>query len=201
VNIPPYTGWNIDDIEFTGVAPQMLLVRLPAVATEGDGVLQGQVYVIDAPTNDLVVSLLSRDATEIRIPATVTIPAGQTNAIFDVTVQDDAILDGTQTINVLASAEGYATGRRAISVQDNESATLTVRAPLQAIEGQGVLTNAGVVTISVAPPNDISVPLFSSNVSDVIVPASVTIAAGQTSATFNVTLVDDFWIEDVRTAT
>src|SRR5438046_1645855 len=51
----------------------------------------------------LTVSLSSSDTTEVTVPASVVIPAGQTSATFPVNAIDDAIIDGTQTATITAS--------------------------------------------------------------------------------------------------
>src|SRR4051794_28132526 len=81
---------------------------LPASRTEGAGVLAGQgaVQVATAPGTNLLVSLSSSDVSEATVPGSVTILAGQTNAVFDVTIIDDALLDGSQNVTITASAAG-----------------------------------------------------------------------------------------------
>ncbi len=54
----------------------------------------------------IVVNLQSGDTTEATVPATVVIPAGQSQASFPITAVDDALLDGTQTVTITASAVG-----------------------------------------------------------------------------------------------
>ena len=54
-------------------------LTLPAMATEGDGVLAGQgtVSIASTQASDVVVSLASSNPSEVTVPATVTILAGQ----------------------------------------------------------------------------------------------------------------------------
>jgi hypothetical protein len=181
--------------------PMLLRLSLPSVATEGDGILVGQgfVTVFPAPDTDLVVSLASSDATEVTVPASVMIPAGQTSAVFDVTIVDDPILDGSQTATVTASESSYGTRNCSITVQDNETATLSVMLPASAVEGSGIVT--GLVTVSAVPYSDVAVSLIWSNYSRLTVPTDVTIPNGQTSVTFNVTVSDDTQINGSQVAT
>jgi uncharacterized delta-60 repeat protein len=77
-------------------------------------------------TNSLSVSLTSSDLSEVTVPASVTIPAGQTSVTFPVSAVDDSILDGNQSVTVTASATGHANGSRSLMVTDNEVAGFTV---------------------------------------------------------------------------
>ncbi|MCY2931161.1 MAG: hypothetical protein NTV86_17055 [Planctomycetota bacterium] len=174
---------------------------MPASATEGNGVLagQGMVTVWPAPTSNLRVTLASSDTTEVTVPATVTILAGQTSATFDLTVINDTYRAGSQIATISATAASYPTGLGTIAIHDNETATLTVTMPTSAGEGAGMLTGAGTVKVSAAPGSNVTVNLTSSDTSELMVPATVTILAGQTSATFDVTIVDDTVIDGTKT--
>jgi hypothetical protein len=68
---------------------------------------------------------------------------------------------------------------------------LTLGVPAGAVEGQGVLTGAGSVQLSKAETNDVVVTLVSENTNRVVVPAAVTVPAGELAAAFDVELVDD----------
>ncbi len=57
-------------------------------------------------TDPLVISLSSSDTSEATVPATVTIPANQASANFDIDAVDDAFADGTQTVTITADAFG-----------------------------------------------------------------------------------------------
>ncbi len=195
----PYDDWFVDDVELT--ASSTLTVNLPTDATEGDGIVQGTVVVDEAVVADLAVDLLSDDTSEATVPASVTILAGQISATFDVTIVNDSDLDGTQTVTISASAAGYGAGGDTIAVHDNEAGVLTVALPANATEGDGTLVDAGTVTVDQAPTNDVVVELSSDDTSEATVPATVTILSGQTSATFDITVVEDTEIDDTQIAT
>jgi oligosaccharide reducing-end xylanase len=179
-----------------------LQVVIPATATEGDGLLpgQGSVSVIPIPTNDVVVNLTSSDTSEVTVPSSVTYPAGQTNVVFDLTVMEDTALDGDQIATVSASASGYGIAQDAITVHDNDTAVLTVTLPATASEGDGTLVNAGIVSVATPVEADFLVHLASSDISELAVPATTVIHAGQTSGTFNLRIVDDEAIDGPQTA-
>jgi SdrD B-like domain/Right handed beta helix region len=76
----------------------------------------------------LTVTLTSSDLTEARVPATVTIPAGQaTSAPFPVDAVDDLLVDGTQTVIITATATSFAGGKATLLVTDNESPSAPAR--------------------------------------------------------------------------
>ncbi len=167
--------------------------------TEGVAPVSATVTATPAPTSDLTVTLTSGDTTEVTLPATVTILAGQTSANFNATIINDTLVDGTQTVNLTASASGYADGTVSLAVQDNETATLSVTAPATTIEGAGTIQ--GTVTLSVPAGKAVTVSLTSSDVTAVTVPATVVIPAGQTSANFPIGVVDDSKIDGTQNAT
>jgi hypothetical protein len=174
---------------------------MPSSATEGDPPTNGVVSVVPVPGTNLTVNLASTDTTEVTVPASVTILTGQSNTTFTLTIVDDAELDGSQTATVTASAPGYASGNASITVNDNETATLSIALPPAATEGDGVLANAGTVCVSAPVSTNVVVSLSSSDTTEIVVPSSVTISTGQTNATFNVTVVDDNQIDGPQNAT
>ncbi|MBI5384179.1 MAG: VCBS repeat-containing protein [Verrucomicrobia bacterium] len=95
-------------------------VSVPRSAQEGDGVLAnaGRVSIYYAQASDTVVTLTSTDTTELTVPASVTIPAGQTSAVFNVTIINDGVSDPAQVATVRASATGWSTGEGQTLVTD-----------------------------------------------------------------------------------
>jgi len=179
----------------------LLKLLMPDSATEGDGILTGQGTVsVAAPVaSDLVVDLVSSDVGELSVPATVTILAGNTNVFFDVTIIDDPVLDGSQGVTVTASAPACITERQAIPVHDNETTTLTVTLPASVTEGDGVLAGQGTVTLGAASGGDVLVSFTSSDPSAITANSTI-VAAGQASATFELTVIDDNLIDGTQTA-
>jgi subtilisin-like proprotein convertase family protein len=77
------------------------------------------------PDLALVVSLSSSDLTELKVPASVTIPAGQLSATFQIEAINDTDLDGTQAVIITATSTGYVNGTVNIDVLDHEPPILT----------------------------------------------------------------------------
>ena len=150
-------------------------------------------------SQELVVALASSDPTEAGVPATVTILANQASATFAITAVDDTLLDGTQTATIGAAAAGYVGGTRTIDVTDMETLTVTIDVAAFSENGGSAI---GTVTRS---NTDNSLPLVviltSNDTTEAGVPASVTIAANQSSATFAITARDDTLLDGTQTAT
>lgn len=191
-----YAGWYAWWGSTNAFFPQMQ-VSVPATATEGDGVLAGEGSVTINPTitSNLVVSLTSSNTNKVTVPASVVIPAGQSNAVFDLTIIDNTLLDGGQSVPITATAFSYGTAQAVITVRDNEMTTLSVSLPASAAKSAGTLTNAGTVSMAATAQADVTVNLISSDPSKLMVPSTVTIPNGQTSAVFSVTVPDNTLID------
>ena len=174
----------------------------PDSATEGDETLasQGELAISRNSREDLVIGLASDDETELTVPATVTVPAGGMLATFDLTVEDDTDFDVTQTVTVTPSAVGWTGESDTIDILDDE-AVLTVTLPANATEGDGVVTDGGTVVIPGTLSSDLVVELSSDDESELTVPADVTISAGETSASFDLTIQDDAEVDGTQTPT
>ncbi len=70
-------------------------------------------------TTDLVVNLSSSDTTEATVPSTITIPANQTSATFQVTAVNDSFPDGDKLVTITASATDATVATFDITVQDD----------------------------------------------------------------------------------
>ena len=71
---------------------------------------------------DLTVSLSSSDGSEVSMPASVTIPAGDDYASFQISTLNDSDSDGPQTVNLFAMASGFADASNTLQVLDVDSA-------------------------------------------------------------------------------
>ncbi len=60
------------------------------------------------------------------MPTSIVIPSGQTSISFPLSAVDDNLLDGTQSLELRASAAGYVSGTRAVEVRDAEQITLSL---------------------------------------------------------------------------
>ncbi len=168
-----------------------LTVELPATATEGDAPLSAVVRLAAPPEKDVKVNLTSSDASEATVPPQIIVPAHGTNGSFFVNIVDDALIDGTQTAIITAHVDNWTDGSSTLDIADNEPTNLTVFLPALVGEGEGTIDNAGAVSISGTLDHDLTVMLTSHDTSEVRVPASCTITAGEVFALFDLTVEDD----------
>ncbi len=199
----PFDGIGLDDIQITGVPAWRLFVRAPSNSTEGSGVLPnaGSVELAVPPSQDVAVVLASSQPARLQVPGSVVIQAGATNVTFPITVPENTLLDGTEQVQISATASGHAPGQATVEVVDNETATLRVGLPARAREGDGLLRGAGVVTLNARPVRDVSITLTSSLPDVVAVPRTVTLPAGRKSAEFDLMIFDDQRIDGPRRVT
>jgi subtilisin family serine protease len=179
----------------------LIAIDIPIMATEGDNVIstRGTISVNQAPDDDLELILFSSDTSEIIVPDSVIIPAGETSTEFVITVVDDNILDGTQDVNIQAVEEGYHYISKTIQVHDNETAVLSLLIPESAVEGSYNSISQCQVMINSNAGKNIAVTLDSSDKSEVFVPGKVIIPEGHNSVSFNLTVIDDFALDGDKT--
>lgn len=174
-------------------APQLSLSLTRSVIDENAG-LKATVLTIrksGGPSSALTVNLNSSDTTELRLPQSAIIPAGSSEVTVDIEAIDDQILDGNALVTITASAVGF--GNASTQVQVNDFETIT-----GVLNQTSINENAGpsVLTWTLSRSNtDQSLPLViqltSSDTTELSVPATATIAAGTSSITVPVNVLDD----------
>ena len=146
-------------------------------------------------TNGLVVTLTSSDTSEATVPATVTIPAGQTTSPpFNIAAVDDQIVDGSQTVGITAAASGHSDGVATLDVADDETIALSASLSVTSItEAAGTTTLTA--TLESASTADLSFTLNFSGTAergaDFLADTELTIPAGQLSAQTVLTAIDN----------
>ncbi len=118
-------GLALDNVAISqagGVTPALTLTVNPSSFAEnlGNAAATATLSIPAALTTDLIVDLGSSDTSEVTIPTTVTVLAGQTTASVTLTAVDDLMSDGAQTVTLTASAAGYSNGAAVVTVLDNE---------------------------------------------------------------------------------
>jgi hypothetical protein len=142
----------------------------------------------------LTVNISSDITSRLIFPASVTIPSGAASTSFIVRTVDNAIAEGTQEITIQASSSGIVSGAVKVTVTDDDIAKLTLSvAPASIPENGGKAT--GTVTRNTPIGSTVDINLASSNSSEVSLPASVVIPAGQSSVTFSIASIDNLIIE------
>ena len=155
-------------VMFNGNAPG----GTPATGTVGLGA--------PAPSGGLVVTLSSGNTSLVTVPASVTVPAGQTTVNFTANTQP---VTQTTGVVVTASSGGTTVSTTLFLVVSTAVSSVT----LTPSTVTGGVSSTGTVTLqSAAPTGNAVVSLASSNTVLATVPFSVTVPAGQTSTTFTV---------------
>lgn len=190
-------GLGIDNLAVSWTVNATPAITLSAnkisfLESDGATAATGTVTIPTALATELVVTLTSSDVTEATVPATVTIPVGETTATFPIAAVNDLLADGTQAITLTATAGGYINGTFGLTVGNDTDAAITVTvAPTSFSEGALPETITASVALAEVTLTDVVVSLTSNDTTEATVPASVTIPAGQSSAPFVVTPVQD----------
>ena len=144
-----------------------------------------------------VVNIVSGDISELTVPATVTIPAGQASVSFPLSAVDDTLLDGTQSVMISVASPGYVGDSKTIDVADFETLTITLTtASISELNGS---TLARITRSNTDVATAMQVTLTSSDLTEAVLPAQVTIPAGLASATFTISAVDDTLLDGSQT--
>ena len=133
------------------------------------------------PTDLLVVSLANSEPGKLVVPLEVTIPAGEVSVYFnEVTVIDDLLASGDLVVTVTASAAEHLSGLDSIVVTDNDVPTLELSGvPEFGFEGQDFRIT---VVRNTPVTEEVVVTLFSSDQTEVSLPAAITIPVGQSES-------------------
>jgi uncharacterized repeat protein (TIGR01451 family) len=159
---------------------------------------QGSVSVPQPLTNDLAVTLSSSLPLEIAVPASVTIPAGQTNALFNITNFNDGLVTGPLAATILASATGWDEASDIITNYDQSGPALTVSLPSFVTENAIV---SGTIVSSKPATQPVRIQLSANQPGRLQVPEYVVLPAGQTSVAFNIIAPDNNRLDGEVSAT
>ncbi len=142
-------------------------------------------------------------------PSSISILAGQTTGSATVTLTDDSLVEGSETLIVDISsvsggtAEESGTQQQTVTITDNEAApvvTLSAAASSISESGGSVQLTA---TLSAVTYENVTVNLAYSGTatsgSDYVGPSSISILAGQMTGSATVTLTDDSLVEGSET--
>lgn len=181
----------------------LTLVLNPEAVSEGAGAesVTGTVSRNTATTDALVVNLASNLTSAATVGATVTIPAGQSSATFKIAVIDNNEQNATQSVTISATATGLTADDAVLSVTDNDTTGTLTFTLAASSAGEGNTNSATIDRGSASTAAALTVSLASSDTSEVTVPQTVTIEAGKSSVTFDVTVVDDTIADGTQTVT
>ena len=139
----------------------------------------------------LSVQLTSSDTSELQLPSSAIIPAGQFSITVPVQAIDDTLLDGTARVLLSAAVGSILSNSVPVDVLDRETILLSLNRTTFA-ENAG----AGAATLTVSRSNtdrnqSLTVQLNSNDTSEANLPSSVIIPAGSASITVGVDAIDD----------
>ncbi len=101
---------------------RQLVLNLPTTAYESS-TISLEVLLSGKTVAPLVITFQNDDPSELTVPATYTIPSGQSSAyLYNIRTVNDDLLDGAQTVTVTISAPGFISGSDTISVRDDDPA-------------------------------------------------------------------------------
>ncbi|MCP4787893.1 MAG: hypothetical protein GY903_34235 [Fuerstiella sp.] len=149
-------------------------------------------------STDLTVTLTTTGDARVATPPTVTIPAGQTQVSVTFDTIDNNIVDqpanGVTTVS--ASADGFTDASAAITVNDDDLATITISpSTLSVAEDAG--TDAFTLAVQRNDTSSAETITFSySNVSLVTGPPAVSFAAGEDTQTATFSVIDNALFAD-----
>ncbi|HUI56980.1 MAG TPA: putative Ig domain-containing protein [Bryobacteraceae bacterium] len=174
---------RIATINLTSAAPVSVanLVCNPANLTSGTSSTCVVTLNQAAPTGGVAISLTNTNAT-LAVPPSVTVAAGAISATFTATAGTVA---GSQSATITAVL-GYSAQSVTIGLTGNAAMTVSSLTCAARSMGASSSTTCTVVLSQAAPAGGVSVAL-STSTALLTVPATVTVAAGQTSATFAAT--------------
>lgn len=130
----------------------LTLSIIPGTFSEAAGATaaRGVVSRNSSTTAALTVNLSSNNTAKVTVPATVTIPAGQTSANFNLSAVDNTIVDGSKVVAIGATSTGFEAASINVTVTDNDSTTPTptptsIPTPNQppVAQNQSISTKAG----------------------------------------------------------
>ncbi len=173
-------GVNQKTEVLTVTPPALNALSISPTSIVGGSSSQGTVTLSGAAPNGGSVVLLSCDNPVASVPASITVPAGSTSTSFTITTT--AVAGPTSA--TITAVYGGITKTGVLTVTPSAVSSLSM-------SQTSVLSNdsaEGTVTLIGAAPSGGSVVLLSSNNASVAsVPASITVPAGSTSATFTIT--------------
>src|SRR5580693_4903670 len=160
-----------------------LSVSLSPVAAVGGASATGTVTLNQASTTNTTVALTSSDPKTATVPASVVVPSGQLSAMFTIST---LTVTSSRTI-VITATSGAASQSAALTVNPAGLPSL-VSLTLNPGAVQGGKSATGNIRLSAAAPTGgLVVQLSADNPFVAQIPSFVTVASGQTTATFTIT--------------
>ena len=180
VSITAFAGSLTESTVITVRPPRVAALSLSPTAVTSPATLVGTI-ALDAAAAEggVTVELSSDNPAVLNIPASVTIEAGQSTAVFSASA---ASVSGNVTVSVSAAANG---GSATASALIKPPVILGVSVSPSSVVG-GIVNSTGTVTLTGPAPADGALVTLSSNNAAASIPASVLVPEGAASATFSI---------------
>ncbi len=118
-------GGATDTADVEVLVGDVLIVELQPSVLESAGTIQGTVRTTRAVTGaPLVVALTSSDTEEATAETPITIGVGNASQTFDLTINNDDILEANVVVTIKATATDWVTNSADITIVDHEAADI-----------------------------------------------------------------------------
>ena len=166
------------------VKSQVTLDLNPLVITENQGKAQLKLTRTTHLNQSLEFELSAAPGSRVKVPATVSIPAGAETASVEVEAVDNTLASGDKTVQLIARHGAFNNDPVTLNIRDDEVMTLSLAASTVNLSENG---GESQITASVnTPPLDepITLSLSATPGNQVILPSMLVIPAGANKATF-----------------
>ncbi len=181
------------------VVPSQSLVEMPSPVSEGTGPHTGYVLLSATTSSDLTLNLTASPAGQLVLPASVTVPAGQSSASFQFSVADDANVNLTRTVSVSANASGVTANSATVTIYDDDAPQMSITLPPHILEGTSWSSNSAILTLD-RPATQSFTVTFTAN-PPLLSTSTTYVTAGQTQVGISVFAVNDNAITGNRAVT
>jgi hypothetical protein len=178
--------------------PELSIRFAPATVTEGSAT-EGTLtigYAVDVP---LTFSLESSALNRLTLPASVTIPPGETSVVFTALAVQNQAVELPLSINVSASRAGFGSASATLEIQDDDRPALSISLDHSYVsERDGMAAAHATIVLDRPVSAPLRIILSSVPAGNLILPSEVNILATSQSAIFPVGVVDNQAIDGPR---
>lgn len=197
-----FTGASTTATVLDDEQPELSFVGFPTSTMEGNN-YTFQVATNLAPTSPLTVTLTTSNATRFPLPASVVIQPGNTSASVTVNLAQDILPELNITVTAQAGAAGHIPANAATLVADDDVPGLELVLATNTVSESGGLsaTQATLRRVAGSSPVAFTAGISASLGNTLILPTSLSLAAGQQQITFNIGVVDNALNDGTRNVT
>ena len=166
------------------------------------GIAGGETYESDQVIVLAVTGTAS--GSDYTLPATLTLPAGETSATVTLAATDDDLAEGDETVTISATHCGRSLSFTTVTIPDNDAPAWSVSTERSQITEGGSAAVTVAITNGNAFDADQSIGLTAAGTasgSDHDLPATITLRAGEASAIATVSAAEDDYVEGDETLT